>query len=288
METIQGEHSNIDTFNEKVQNLKKGFKSYELSGKLKSLLSLLYECGIVPQRNSQRENEHELVKFDGEELITEPVLYTGDEFNAHRALIFCQMKNFQKMVEEDVLVRYNIKYLKLDSSLNPKQRFEVAEKFNSHPQYKVLLLSTHIGSLGLNLTGADTVIFMEHDWNPMKDLQAIDRAHRIGQTKVVTVYRLISIGTLEAEIMNLQRFKKKLHKMLIHEKQATGAEGDEEGKVEVSSILKSFENQDAFKNELDKNISSASGIQVKEDDISDNECENFLSKVDKKWLNLDD
>ena len=58
-------------------------------------------------------------------------------------------------------------------------------------------MTTAVGGLGLNLTGADTVIFMEHDWNPMKDLQAIDRAHRIGQKRTVNVYRLILIDTLE-------------------------------------------------------------------------------------------
>lgn len=61
--------------------------------------------------------------------------------------------------------------------------------------------------MGLNLTGADTVIFVEHDWNPMKDLQAMDRAHRIGQKKVVNVYRLITRRSLEEKIMGLQKFK---------------------------------------------------------------------------------
>lgn len=64
-----------------------------------------------------------------------------------------------------------------------------------------------VGGLGLNLTGADTVIFVEHDWNPMKDLQAMDRAHRIGQKKVVNVYRLITRKSLEEKIMCLQKFK---------------------------------------------------------------------------------
>lgn len=64
---------------------------------------------------------------------------------------------------------------------------------------------SQVGGLGINLTGADTVIFVEHDWNPMKDLQAMDRAHRIGQKKVVNVYRLITRNTLEEKIMGLQR-----------------------------------------------------------------------------------
>jgi len=64
-----------------------------------------------------------------------------------------------------------------------------------------LLLTTSVGGLGLNLTGADTVIFVEHDWNPQKDIQAMDRAHRIGQKKVVNVYRIVTRGTLEEKIL---------------------------------------------------------------------------------------
>lgn len=75
------------------------------------------------------------------------------------------------------------------------------------PLVHLQLLHFQVGGLGLNLTGADTVIFVEHDWNPMKDLQAMDRAHRIGQKKVVNVYRLITRKSLEEKIMGLQKFK---------------------------------------------------------------------------------
>ena len=68
-------------------------------------------------------------------------------------------------------------------------------------------MTTKVGGLGLNLTGADTVIFVEHDWNPQMDLQAMDRAHRIGQKKTVNVYRLVTKNTVEEKIMSLQRFK---------------------------------------------------------------------------------
>ncbi|VDP78612.1 unnamed protein product [Schistosoma mattheei] len=71
----------------------------------------------------------------------------------------------------------------------------------------MMLLTTAVGGLGLNLTGADTVIFVEHDWNPSKDLQAMDRAHRIGQRRTVNVYRLITEDSIEEQIMNLQAFK---------------------------------------------------------------------------------
>merc|ERR1711972_882811 len=83
----------------------------------------------------------------------------------------------------------------------------MGHRFNTDPSIDVLLLTTQVGGLGLNLTGADTVIFVEHDWNPMKDVQAMDRAHRIGQKRVVNVYRLITKATLEEKIMGLQKFK---------------------------------------------------------------------------------
>lgn len=95
----------------------------------------------------------------------------------------------------------NVSFLRLDSSMNSMDRFNTVNLFNSDPSIDLLLLTTHTGGLGLNLTGADTVIFVEHDWNPSKDLQAMDRAHRIGQKKVVNVYRLITRNTIEEKIM---------------------------------------------------------------------------------------
>lgn len=68
----------------------------------------------------------------------------------------------------------------LTGSMSSKERVETVDLFNSNQSYKVLLLTTAVGGLGLTLTGADMVIFVEHDWNPMRDLQAMDRAHRIG------------------------------------------------------------------------------------------------------------
>lgn len=113
------------------------------------------------------------------------------------------------IVENDLLKTHlpAVTYLRLDGSVSPGSRFDIVEKFNSDPSIDVLLLTTQVGGLGLNLTGADTVIFVEHDWNPMKDLQAMDRAHRIGQKKVVNVYRLITRKSLEEKIMGLQKFK---------------------------------------------------------------------------------
>ena len=113
------------------------------------------------------------------------------------------------VIEEDLFQKHmpGLTYLRMDGSVAAGKRQDIVDKFNGDPTIDVLLLSTHVGGLGLNLTGADTVIFVEHDWNPMKDRQAMDRAHRIGQKRVVNVYRLITRGTLEEKIMGLQKFK---------------------------------------------------------------------------------
>lgn len=268
-----------DVFSETIKKHTENQEIYEQSGKLRSLISLLEEWGLLNLTDTGKVENGVTRKGEDNGEINDNFLV--DDTNDHRALIFCQMKGYMQMIRKEILTKFGIKHLVLDSSLNPKQRFEAAEKFNKNKKYKIMLVSTKIGSLGLNLTGADTVIFMEHDWNPMCDLQAIDRAHRIGQTKTVTVYRLISMGTLEEKIMNLQRFKKKLHKMLITEKDTTGATGEDKGSdIQVSNILKSFENQDAFKNEIGKGF-------ISKNNDEDDDRENFLSKVDKEWLNLD-
>ena len=121
----------------------------------------------------------------------------------HRALIFCQMKEMLDIVANDVLRKLlpSVQYLRLDGSVEANKRQNIVNQFNTDPSYDCLLLTTSVGGLGLNLTGADTVIFVEHDWNPQKDLQAMDRAHRIGQKKVVNVYRLVTRGTLEEKIL---------------------------------------------------------------------------------------
>lgn len=154
--------------------------------KLPALKQLLLDCGIGT-------------------TPTNEVVYV----NQHRALIFCQLKSMLDIIEKDLLEKHlpNVSYLRLDGSVPASQRHSVVSKFNNDPSIDVLLLTTQVGGLGLNLTGADTVIFVEHDWNPMKDLQAMDRAHRIGQKKVVNVYRLITRATLEEKIMGLQKFK---------------------------------------------------------------------------------
>ncbi|KAK7812862.1 tata-binding protein-associated factor btaf1 [Quercus suber] len=120
-----------------------------------------------------------------------------------------------------VAFQSSVTYLRLDGSVEPEKRFDIVKTFNSDPTIDALLLTTHVGGLGLNLTSADTLIFMEHDWNPMRDHQAMDRAHRLGQRKVVNVHRLIMRGTVEEKVMSLQRFKVSVANAVINAENAS-------------------------------------------------------------------
>ena len=132
-------------------------------------------------------------------------LYGGEDIK-NKILIFFQYKTTIDFVLQDFKKKYNLKYLRLDGSVPASKRAKIALDFNTG-NIPILFLTTHIGGLGLNLTGADTVIFYEHDWNPFNDLQAMDRAHRIGQKNTVNVFRLITKDSIEEKVMDLQSFK---------------------------------------------------------------------------------
>ena len=103
-----------------------------------------------------------------------------------------------------------LKYTKLTAAVKSNERFMVAQNFNGDNDIKVLLVTTAVGGEGLNLTSANTVIMFDHDYNPTVDMQAIDRAHRIGQKRVLNVYRLITKNTLDERIIGIQKKKKNL------------------------------------------------------------------------------
>lgn len=172
--------------------------------KLEALRTLLFECGIGENGDDKKSGDYMV----GQNVISQ-----------HRALIFCQLKDMLDIVENDLFKKYmpSVTYMRLDGSVDPRERQKVVKKFNEDPSIDCLLLTTKVGGLGLNLTGADTVIFVEHDWNPMNDLQAMDRAHRIGQKRVVNVYRIITKGTLEEKIMGLQKFKMNIASTVVNQ-----------------------------------------------------------------------
>ncbi|KAI2626479.1 chromatin remodeling complex SWI/SNF, component SWI2 and related ATPase [Hypoxylon sp. NC1633] len=125
----------------------------------------------------------------------------------HRVLMFFQMTAIMDIMEDFLRFR-GIQYLRLDGTTKSEDRSDLLKTFNAPDSpYFMFLLSTRAGGLGLNLQTADTVIIYDSDWNPHQDLQAQDRAHRIGQKNEVRILRLISSNSVEEKILERARFK---------------------------------------------------------------------------------
>lgn len=137
-------------------------------------------------------------------------LHTG----GHRALIFTQMTKMLDILES-FLNYHGYVYMRLDGSTKVEMRQALMERFNNSNKYFIFILSTRSGGVGINLTGADTVIFYDSDWNPTMDAQAQDRCHRIGQTRDVHIYRLISERTVEENILKKANQKRLLGDLAI-------------------------------------------------------------------------
>ncbi|CAK7271131.1 Putative DNA helicase ino80 [Sporothrix epigloea] len=132
----------------------------------------------------------------------------------HRVLLYFQMTRMIDLMEEYLTYR-NYKYCRLDGSTKLEDRRDTVHDFQTRPEIFIFLLSTRAGGLGINLTSADTVIFYDSDWNPTIDSQAMDRAHRLGQTRQVTVYRLITRGTIEERIRKRALQKEEVQRVVI-------------------------------------------------------------------------
>lgn len=132
----------------------------------------------------------------------------------HRVLLYFQMTKMIDLMEEYLTFR-NFKYLRLDGSTKLEDRRDTVADFQTKPEIFIFLLSTRAGGLGINLTAADTVIFYDSDWNPTIDSQAMDRAHRLGQTKQVTVYRMITRSTIEERIRKRALQKEEVQRVVI-------------------------------------------------------------------------
>ena len=141
----------------------------------------------------------------------------------HRVLLYFQMTRMIDLMEEYLTYR-NYKYVRLDGSTKLEDRRDTVADFQTKPEIFVFLLSTRAGGLGINLTAADTVIFYDSDWNPTIDSQAMDRAHRLGQTRQVTVYRMITRGTIEERIRKRALQKEEVQRVVISGNSSAGVD----------------------------------------------------------------
>lgn len=194
---------------------------------LASLTKLRRAC-IAPQlliENSKLPSS----KLDTAEAIIEELLE-----NDHQALIFSQFVDVLKLVEQRLKKR-GIAYCYLDGSMSSNKRKQQVDKFQAG-EAPLFLISLKAGGTGLNLTAADYVLHLDPWWNPAVEQQASDRAHRLGQTRPVTVYRLIAQNTIEEKILQLHE-----HKQALADKVLSGSSNT--GQLSKDQLLSLLQNQ---------------------------------------------
>merc|ERR1719229_1674715 len=170
--------------------------------------------------------------------------------SGHRILLFCQMTALMTILE-DYLNWRGYKYLRLDGTTKSDDRGDMLADFNQKDSdYFIFILSTRAGGLGLNLQTADTVIIFDSDWNPHQDLQAQDRAHRIGQKNEVRVLRLMVVNSVEERILAAARYKLNMDEKVIQagmfNQRSTGSERQEL----LQSILREEADDEDEENEV--------------------------------------
>ncbi|XP_020108708.1 protein CHROMATIN REMODELING 5 isoform X2 [Ananas comosus] len=196
-----------------------------------------------------------IVLSSGKLVILDKLLIRLRETN-HRVLIFSQMVRMLDILAEYLSLR-GFQFQRLDGSTRADLRHQAMEHFNAPGSEDFcFLLSTRAGGLGINLATADTVIIFDSDWNPQNDLQAMSRAHRIGQQEVVNIYRFVTSKSVEEDILERAKKKMVLDHLVIQKLNAEGRLEKKEAKKgssmfdknELSAILR-FGAEELFKEE---------------------------------------
>ncbi|MBS1738430.1 MAG: DEAD/DEAH box helicase family protein [Bacteroidetes bacterium] len=180
---------------------------------LQGLMKLRQICDSPAILNEDEKYPNESIKLD--ELVREITENIGE----HKALVFSQFLGMLALIKEK-LKENNIDFEYFDGSTLPADREKAIKNFQNNENCRVFLISLKAGGVGLNLTAADYVYIVDPWWNPAVEQQAIDRTHRIGQTKNIFAYRMICKDTIEDKIMQLQDRKRILAKELIADDQS--------------------------------------------------------------------
>lgn len=187
-----------------------------------------------------------------EKLVTEcgkmfvlDIMLSKLKTGGHKVLIFSTFVILLDLVEELLIMRKH-RYCRLDGKLSLSDREKCVYSFNNDPSIYCFLISTRAGGLGLNLAAADTVILYDRDWNPQIDVQAQDRCHRIGQTKPVMVYSLVTKNTIDEKIVNCGNMKRKLEKLVIKKGKFTDptSSKSENNELDLDDLLEFLEKDD--------------------------------------------
>ncbi|KAM6415921.1 DNA excision repair protein ERCC-6 [Rhynochetos jubatus] len=159
----------------------------------------------VPDAEVEEADQFGYWKRSGKMIVVESLLKIWNK-QGHRVLVFTQSRQMLQILEAFVRDR-NYSYLRMDGTTTIASRQPLITRYNEDKSIFIFLLTTRVGGIGVNLTGADRVIIYDPDWNPSTDTQARERAWRIGQKRQVTVYRLLTAGTIEEKIYHRQIFK---------------------------------------------------------------------------------
>ncbi|KAJ5131950.1 SNF2-related protein [Penicillium atrosanguineum] len=266
------------------------------------------EAKILEGSHRREDILRAMITSSGKMMLLDQLLRKMKE-DGHRVLIFCQMVGMLNILSEYMEYR-GYKYQRLDGTIPSAARRLAIEHYNAPDSTDfTFLLSTRAGGLGINLMTADTVVLFDSDWNPQADLQAMARAHRIGQTRPVSVYRLVSKDTIEEEVIERARNKLLLEFITIQrgvtDKEASDMQnkmarviGEPNSTEDISRILKRrgqkmFEQTDNQKKleqlDIDSVLANAELHQTEESEqIQADGGEEFLKAFDFVDIKVDD
>ncbi|KAI8923367.1 SNF2 family N-terminal domain-containing protein, partial [Entophlyctis helioformis] len=168
---------------------------------------------LLEHKAEQRPDDYGAPFKSGKLVVVQALLQMWKR-QGHRVLLFSQTRQMLDILETFVRDQ-GYEHLRMDGSTSVTSRAPLVDRFNETPSIFVFLLTTKVGGLGINLTGADRVLIYDPDWNPSTDTQARERAWRLGQTKSVTIYRLMTSGTIEEKIYHRQIFKQFLTNKIL-------------------------------------------------------------------------
>ena len=199
--------------------------------------------------------DRKLVEYDSGKLIKLGQLLKKLYANKSKALIFTQMTRMLDILEIFLNI-HGFTYVRLDGSTKVELRQQIVDKFNNDKKVFCFISSTRSGGIGLNLTGADSIIFYDTDWNPAMDKQAQDRCHRIGQTRTVHIYRLITLSTIEENIFKKSIQKRELNYVVMEDGKFDMQNLNYNNKLNIQNIIeeghlikKTSEEEEQEKNE---------------------------------------
>ena len=217
--------------------------------------------------------------FNAGKMIMLDKILTRMKKQGSRVLIFSQMSRVLDILEDYCVFRDH-KYCRIDGSTAHEDRIASIDEYNKPDSEKfVFLLTTRAGGLGINLTSADIVVLFDSDWNPQADLQAMDRAHRIGQTKQVVVFRFVTENAIEEKVLERAAQKLRLDQLVIQQGRAQDPAKAAASKAELLSMIqhgaeKVFESK------------GATGLLQSKSDLTDDDIDAILKHGEERTAQL--